>query len=136
MGGPGKPSITQLSPVIVFSKCLYNLFLHPLARYPGPFWARCTGWWQTLQGLQGRESHAVLAAHQKYGKSIRLATRSDHVMLTSLSYAGHVVRVAPSELSFSKPSAADGVYATKKSVKDSLRYAKVVALVSLLSRCV
>ena len=35
---------------------LYNLFFHPLARFPGPFGARCTGWWKTYIEVVKQES--------------------------------------------------------------------------------
>lgn len=48
---------------------VYRLYLHPLAKYPGPFWARVSGipaWWHTYH----RERHLwIQDLHKKYGTS-------------------------------------------------------------------
>lgn len=61
---------------------MYNLYFHPLAAYPGPFLARATHLWRDASLLRGRAHFDVQRAHQKYG---------------------NVVRIAPDELSYTKP---------------------------------
>lgn len=57
----------------------FNLLLHPLRKYPGPrHWAGSRVF-LTLSALRGRYPHDVNALHRQYG---------------------HVVRVAPNQLSF------------------------------------
>ncbi|KAL2141528.1 hypothetical protein VTI28DRAFT_2228 [Corynascus sepedonium] len=68
----------------VTSHILYNLFLHPLRHYPGPWLMRATRWGYSLRHMAGTLPFDMLALHQRYGP---------------------VVRVAPNELAFSDPRA-------------------------------
>ena len=47
----------------------YNLFLHPLSKYPGPLGARATDWWKTYIEVVKQESfvHLVMKLHDQYG---------------------------------------------------------------------
>jgi hypothetical protein len=47
---------------------LFNLFLHPLRKIPGPFWARCSNLWGRYQNLYGQKAHSIHAAHKAYGE--------------------------------------------------------------------
>ncbi|KAL3490336.1 cytochrome P450 [Aspergillus germanicus] len=80
---------------------LYNLFLHPLRQYPGPFLARVSGLWGFYLNLHGRRAHEIVKAHQRYG---------------------HVVRVAPNLLSFSNPEVVREIYMNPKFTKASRFY--------------
>ena len=68
---------------------LYNIFLHPLKRYPGPtLWAATRipwCWWQ----YKGRLNQRLLDLHTQYG---------------------HTVRIAPNELSFTTDTAWKTIY--------------------------
>jgi len=48
---------------------VYNVYLHPLSRFPGPRGAACTGWWLAYMELGRGISLSTLRAelHQKYG---------------------------------------------------------------------
>ena len=52
-----------------FYNAIYNLLLHPLAKYPGPFPARVTDWWKTYIEVVKKESfaHLVIKLHEQYG---------------------------------------------------------------------
>jgi hypothetical protein len=52
-------------------RIVYNLFFHPLARFPGPRGAACTRWWLAYMELGRRISLSDLRVelHQKYGSS-------------------------------------------------------------------
>lgn len=69
--------------------CIYNLYLHPLHRYPGPKrWAATylTYWYYAFQG----EANAkIKALHEEFGD---------------------VVRIAPARLSFTSPDAWKDIY--------------------------
>ncbi|KAL8335865.1 hypothetical protein RB598_009858 [Gaeumannomyces tritici] len=65
-------------------KCIYNLTLHPLARFPGPFLCRATRLAYCRRLVSGRLPFEILDLHKKYGD---------------------VVRIAPDELSFAHPTA-------------------------------
>ena len=61
---------------VIFSLLLWNLyriFLHPLARVPGPLLAKCTSLWQLYHSFVGDECTAVHFYHHKYGKVVRVA---------------------------------------------------------------
>ncbi|KAK3309846.1 putative cytochrome P450 [Chaetomium strumarium] len=61
------------------SGAAYNLFLHPLRRYPGPRHWAATRLFLTASTLRGRAVHEINAMHRRYG---------------------HVVRIAPDQLSY------------------------------------
>lgn len=60
---------------------VYSLFFHPLARYPGPLWARLStipSWWHTLK----KDRHIWLfRLQERYGTTVRY--RPDSVMLNT-----------------------------------------------------
>ncbi|GJE84155.1 cytochrome P450 [Phanerochaete sordida] len=73
---------------------VYNLHFHPLAKFPGPRWAAASGWWQVYVELLKQESLSkkLLDLHEEYGD---------------------VVRIAPNQLHFSRPSAYNEIYNVK-----------------------
>ncbi|KXT12038.1 hypothetical protein AC579_4681 [Pseudocercospora musae] len=79
---------------------VYNVYFHPLRRYPGPtlFAASslCWGYWYR----SGFWHEKVQELHKEYG---------------------HIVRVAPDELSFDIPEAWDEIYARKDSKMENRR---------------
>ena len=48
---------------------IYNVYFHPLSRFPGPRGAGCTKWWLAYMQLGRGVSLSTLRAelHQKYG---------------------------------------------------------------------
>jgi len=50
----------------------YRLF-HPLARYPGPFWASLTNLWSLRLSVEGLWPHRMDALHARYGPIVRIA---------------------------------------------------------------
>src|SRR6266478_1846067 len=50
-------------------RVIYNLYFHPLSRFPGPRGAACTRWWLAYMELGRGVSLSTLRAelHQKYG---------------------------------------------------------------------
>ncbi|KAI0443961.1 cytochrome P450 [Xylaria telfairii] len=87
--------------------CVYNLYFHPLARYPGPKLAAVSQVWFAWVWFSGRYPIIIQDAHRKYG---------------------NVVRIAPNELSFNTIQAHRDIYSTpsrngKKSfIKDPTFY--------------
>ncbi|KAI0250004.1 putative P450 monooxygenase [Lactifluus subvellereus] len=69
----------------------YNLFFHPLARFPGPRGAACTRWWLAYMELGRKVSLSDLRVelHQKYGD---------------------IIRISPNELHFAKPTVYNEIY--------------------------
>lgn len=50
---------------------VYQRFLHPLAQYPGPFWASVTDAWQVLEFLSLKQPYHLTELHEKYGPVVR-----------------------------------------------------------------
>lgn len=61
--------------VLLFAagKLFYNLFLHPLRKYPGPFFAGSTRAYYLFYDVRGLSHWKVNEWHQKYGPVIRIA---------------------------------------------------------------
>ncbi|KAI0418279.1 benzoate 4-monooxygenase cytochrome P450 [Xylaria grammica] len=92
----GLAALCLLASSAIFMKGLYNLFFHPLANVPGPFWARASGvpsWYYACRG----DRHIWLRKHfQTYG---------------------YRVRVEPNTVLFCDPQAYADVYGTKSNVR-------------------
>ncbi|KAI0396358.1 cytochrome P450 [Xylariaceae sp. FL0594] len=81
--------VAILSIVYVASHVVYNLYLHPLRKYPGPLLGRSTLLWRFYNVLGGRWHRRVDELHKKYGS---------------------VVRVSPNELSFASIESWKDIY--------------------------
>ncbi|KAF2020312.1 cytochrome P450 [Aaosphaeria arxii CBS 175.79] len=71
----------------------YNLWFHPLRRFPGPFLARSTLLWRFYYSVGGRFHRHVEACHKRYGE---------------------VFRVSPNELSFCSVEARKAIYTPRQ----------------------
>ncbi|RYO81975.1 hypothetical protein DL766_003476 [Monosporascus sp. MC13-8B] len=76
----------------VLLRPFYNVFLHPLRNYPGPFLCRATFLKWMLVQCQGESNNYLQAMHRKYG---------------------HVVRIEPNVLSFIDGQAWPDIYGHK-----------------------
>jgi hypothetical protein len=79
--------------VLVLSYIVYQRFLSPLARVPGPFPASISRLWLFRKYRQLNMHHVEIDLHSKYGT---------------------VVRTSPNEVSISSPSAVKTIYGTHK----------------------
>lgn len=50
---------------------IYQCFLSPLARIPGPFLAKLTNWHRAYLTYEGQAHRKYLALHRKYGAVVR-----------------------------------------------------------------
>ncbi|KAE9579215.1 Cytochrome P450 monooxygenase gsfF [Colletotrichum fructicola] len=55
----------------VFAYVIYQRYFHPLAAYPGPFWASLTDLWQVNEFLSLQQPYNLTALHAKYGEFVR-----------------------------------------------------------------
>ncbi|KAF2800224.1 cytochrome P450 [Melanomma pulvis-pyrius CBS 109.77] len=83
--------------VYLFAVGIYRLYFHPLAKYPGPLFARLSPIPITYSLLRGRIPFFVKACHDKYGP---------------------VVRVSPNELCFDDESAWKDIYGSRPGHKN------------------
>ncbi|KAA8569823.1 hypothetical protein MFRU_064g00300 [Monilinia fructicola] len=68
---------------------IYNLYFHPLRKFPGPILARSSYIWYAKHWIGGRWPHALSDLHERYGQ---------------------VVRIAPDELAFSSAQSWRDIY--------------------------
>ncbi|KAK5050762.1 hypothetical protein LTR84_003321 [Exophiala bonariae] len=71
------PTLIALATILyIIGVALYRLYFHPLAKYPGPFWAKLTQWPEAQSSWRGRRHLDLHAMHEKYGDVVRLAPNS------------------------------------------------------------
>ncbi|KAH7055844.1 putative cytochrome P450 [Macrophomina phaseolina] len=80
--------------LILVSLSFYNIFLHPLRSYPGPWYAKANILWSQYHNFKGDLTFRVHELHQKYG---------------------HVVRIAPDEIVYTDPQAWKDIYGHRTS---------------------
>lgn len=51
---------------------VYQRFLSPLAKYPGPFWASLTDFWLARQAMRPDCHRRYIRLHEKYGPVVRV----------------------------------------------------------------
>ncbi|KAG9188845.1 benzoate 4-monooxygenase [Alternaria panax] len=61
--------VGSMSYLIIY--IIYQRFLHPLAKYPGPFLASLTDLWQVSEFLSLKQPYNLTALHEKYGQFVR-----------------------------------------------------------------
>ncbi|GAB7361737.1 hypothetical protein MBLNU230_g1784t1 [Neophaeotheca triangularis] len=67
---------------------IYQRFLHPLAKIPGPFWASLSRLWITKHSWDGDMATTLIALHDKYGNLVR--TAPNEVSVADLSAIKHI----------------------------------------------
>ena len=80
-------------------RVIYNIFFHPLSRFPGPRGAACTRWWLAYMELVRGVSLSTLRIelHQQYGMMLNNVAFSDRT-IDLASDAGDIIRIAPNEV--------------------------------------
>ena len=68
--------LLALSIIGLLARSLYNVFLHPLRNYPGPFLCRANFLKWMLVQCQGESSNYLQELHKKYGNVIRMEPNS------------------------------------------------------------
>ncbi|KAL3417868.1 Isotrichodermin C-15 hydroxylase 4 [Phlyctema vagabunda] len=57
----------------IVAKCIYNVFFHPLRKYPGPLLAGATRAYNLYWDVQGLSHWKAKELHEKYGEAVRIA---------------------------------------------------------------
>lgn len=61
----------SLLAIFALAYIVYQRYLHPLAKYPGPFFASLTDLWQVNQFLSLQQPYNLTELHMKYGPIVR-----------------------------------------------------------------
>ncbi|SPO27363.1 related to Benzoate 4-monooxygenase [Ustilago trichophora] len=100
----GLPFLLQLfigTAALLSGWMIYSIAISPLSRYPGPLSARLgIPFWRFWHTLQGDYAPALYSLHKQYG---------------------NVVRIGPTHLSFSDPSAMNSIYSLSDGVSSKFR---------------
>ena len=86
--------------MVIFFYCLYNLYWHPLAKFPGPKKAAIAPFWAMKHWVSGDNLWRIKELHDKYGP---------------------VVRIAPNQLSFCSATSWQDVHGLKHGRKPFLK---------------
>ncbi|TDZ30108.1 Cytochrome P450 monooxygenase gsfF [Colletotrichum spinosum] len=68
---PWPSLLLGLVPVSLAFYIIHQRYFHPLAGFPGPFWASITDLWQVNQFLSLRQPYNLTELHRKYGEFVR-----------------------------------------------------------------
>lgn len=79
----------------------YRIYLHPLAKYPGPLFGRFTDWYNVYHCLKGDRHMDFVRLHHRYGK---------------------FVRYGPNRLSINSATALNPIYGTHANTKKAYFY--------------
>lgn len=79
----------SLSILYIFGRIIYNIYFHPLSKYPGPRLYAASRLAITSDLVRGRSPFAIKKLHDRYGD---------------------IVRIAPNELSYCGPDSAKDIY--------------------------
>lgn len=60
-------------PLYYLSWAVYNVFFHPLRKYPGPWYASCSHLWWAYHGWIGDLVMATTKLHERYGEVVRIS---------------------------------------------------------------
>ncbi|RAL06656.1 cytochrome P450, partial [Aspergillus homomorphus CBS 101889] len=85
--------------------CVYRLFFHPYAKYPGPFLAKLTNYYAVYHSWKGNQHVDMWRCHEKYGP---------------------YVRYGPNELSINTAVGLKDIYAHGRNFKKSVKYNAMV----------
>ncbi|RFU28115.1 hypothetical protein B7463_g8227, partial [Scytalidium lignicola] len=58
---------------IITAYVIYQQFISPLSKFPGPFWASLSPLWKLIVFRRGDFHLTILRLHEKYGRTVRIA---------------------------------------------------------------
>lgn len=79
--GKALPAVGVFFILGIIGYVVYQVYFHPLARFPGPFLASVTDLWQVYQFLTLRQPYNLTELHAKYGQFVRYGP--DKLSITS-----------------------------------------------------
>ncbi|KAH8816733.1 putative benzoate 4-monooxygenase cytochrome P450 [Xylogone sp. PMI_703] len=87
--------------ILSFGYVIYYRYLHPLAKYPGPFLASLTNFWKAYHYWKQDFHHNMLTLHDEYGS---------------------IVRIGPNDLAFNGAEAIAPIYKSGRHMPKSVFY--------------
>ena len=66
-------SLLAVSTILLLSRCVYCLTVHPLSHIPGPFLPKLTSLWLYYHAYIGDEATIIHKAHKQYGPLLRVS---------------------------------------------------------------
>ncbi len=109
------PSVAILYSI---SLLIYRLYLHPLAKFPGPKLAAATGWYETYHDLKnpgGQFMYRLHKLHKTYG---RIKVRMLYLRRLR-EVLGPIVRLSPDEVHISDTAWVDTLLVSSAQVSIS-----------------
>lgn len=79
--------------LLLVVKLLWDIYISPLGKIPGPLFAKITNFWRVIQNHRGHADAIHLELHRKYGSA---------------------VRIGPNCVSISDPTLIRTIYSTRK----------------------
>jgi hypothetical protein len=107
---------SQASAIII-----YRLTFHPLARVPGPFLAKITGWYPAYHAAKGSRHLDQLQCHELYGEFLQSKHHQQSHRILTIRLSGPIVRWGPKYISFNTSTAVQTIYGNSR--KNNLRKA-------------
>ncbi|KAG0644955.1 Cytochrome P450 monooxygenase [Hyphodiscus hymeniophilus] len=104
-------SILILASLAYALKYIYRLYFHPLAGFPGPFFAKISPLYSAYHAWKGDIHIDIFKAHEKYGMN---------------QTSGPSIRYAPNRILFNTTAAASDIYGHRKNVTKSTAYESLV----------
>lgn len=65
-------ALTALVTLSTLGYVVYQLYLSPLSRFPGPFLAKLTDFWRAHLVLYGMQHETLMELHRKHGPVVRI----------------------------------------------------------------
>lgn len=94
--------------IYLLGAIVHYRFLHPLSKYPGPFWASITNLWKFRECYTMDLPNRMCRYHEKYGE---------------------VIRIGPNDLAFNSPDAINPIYKAGRKMPKGVFYKAFSSLV-------
>lgn len=84
--------LVAVSIILPLAYVVYQIYFHPLASIPGPFWAKLTRLWLTKHSRDGDMNKVMMALHERHGSLVRTGPNevsvSDRTAIKTIYGAG------------------------------------------------
>ena len=99
---------------------IYLLWFHPLAKFPGPIWAKLTNGYAAYHSWKGDLHLNMYECHQRYGKHVLFFVRAPKALHKLIDeWLGDYIRYGPNRLLFNTSTALNSEYLRSTSISYS-----------------